>query len=90
MAALAVQMECPAQARLIAGVFFCMAFGASLIFRRFVGQSFSIFVNMMTLIAFLNPSGIIVIIMSKNSRRPPLFRKTVPLNHYHIFLGKSR
>ncbi len=67
-----------------------MAVSTSLIFRRFIGQSLPIFVNMMTLIAFLNLSGIIVVIMSENSRRPPLVLKTIPPNHHHIFLGNGR
>ncbi len=86
MAALAVQMECLSQSRLAAGRFFSMAVSASLIFRRFVPYAFAVFINMMTFIAFLNLSGFIVIIMSKNSRRSPLILKTVAVNHLHIFL----
>jgi len=67
-----------------------MAVGASLILRRFISQSFSIFVYMMTFIAFLELGGFIVIIMPENGCRPPLFLKTVALNRYHIFLGKRR
>jgi hypothetical protein len=83
-------MKCFAQSGLGAGGFFSMAVSASLILRGFIGQPFSIFVNMMTLIAFLNLSGIIVIIVSENSRRPPLVLKTIPPNHHHIFLGNGR
>jgi hypothetical protein len=88
MAAFAVQMEGPSQSRLAAGIFFSMAVGASLIFRGFVCYSLAVFINVMTFIAFLNPSGFIVCIMSKNRRRSPLVLKTIPLNHHHIFLGK--
>jgi len=90
MAAFAVQMEGLAQSRLVAGGFFSMAVGASLIFRGFISQSFSIVVYMMTLIAFLELGGFIVIIMPENGCRPPLFLKTVAVHHLHIFLGKRR
>jgi hypothetical protein len=83
-------MEGFAQPRLIVGIFFGMALGASLIFRGFIGQSFSIFVYMMTLIAFLKLCGFVVIIMPKDGRRAPLGLKAVAVNHRHIFLGVGR
>jgi hypothetical protein len=83
-------MKCFAQPRSIAGFFFCVAVGASLIFGGFIGHFFSIFVNMMALAAFLNPSGFVVIIVSKDSRRPPLNLKTIPRHHHHILLGEPR
>jgi hypothetical protein len=90
MAAFAVQMEGLSQSRLVAGAFLRMAVGASLIFRGFVCHSFAVFINVMTFVAFLDLSGFIVCIMSKNRRRSPLVLKTIPLNHHHIFLGKYR
>jgi hypothetical protein len=86
VAALAVQMKCLAQPRPIAGAFLCMAVGAASIFRGLVGDSCAAFVNMVAFIAFLDLSGFIVVIMSKNGRRPSLSCKTVPVNHFHIFL----
>jgi hypothetical protein len=90
MTSFAVKMEGFAQSRPVAGAFFSMTLSASLIFRRFIGQSLSIFVYMMTFIAFLNLSGFIVIIMPKNSRRSPLVLKAITVDHLHIFLGKCR
>jgi hypothetical protein len=83
-------MKCLAQTRLVVYGFFGMTLSASLIFRGFIGHPLSIFVNMVTLTAFLNLSGFIVIIVSENSRRPPLILKTVPLHHHHILLTKYR
>ena len=79
-----------AQSRPIAVAFFCVAFSALLIFRGFIRQFFSIFINVMAFIAFLNLGGFIVIIMPKNGRRPPLNLKTIPRHHHHILLTKSR
>jgi hypothetical protein len=45
---------------------------------------------MMTFIALLNFRRVIVIIMSKNSRRAPLVLKAVTINHHHIFLGMRK
>jgi hypothetical protein len=67
-----------------------MAVRAPLIFRGLIGQFFSIFINMMTFIALLNFRRVIMIIMSKNGRRSPLFLKAVAVNHHHIFLGECR
>jgi hypothetical protein len=82
-------MKCLAQARLVVDGFFSMTLSASLIFRGFIGHLLAIFVNMMTLIAFLNLSAFIVIIVSKNSRWPSLILKAIPRHHHHIFLGKN-
>ena len=67
-----------------------MAVRAPLIFRGLIGQFFSVFINMMTFIALLNFRRVIVIIMSKDSRRPTLVLKAVAINHHHIFLRVGR
>ena len=73
VASFAISMESLHKARPSAGRFRFVALRTSLVFGRFIFDQLAvIIVDMMTLIAFLNFSGFIVIIVSENSRRPPL------------------
>jgi hypothetical protein len=88
--ALAIHMKCPSQARLIPGAVFLMALGAAQVLGRFILQFFSIFINMMALVAFFYFGQFIVFVMSKNNRGTLFRHKTAVVDNLHILLGKGR
>jgi len=86
MASLAVHMEGLHQCRCAAGRLQFVAIGAILVFGRFIFNLLAILIEVVTLIAVLNTSLIIVFIVSKESRYPLRIFKVAVRNPLHILL----
>ena len=70
MAAFAVRMKSLHQGRLLAGYLYFMAVGTQHVFRGFVFELDTVFVDMMTLVAFINFSCLVVRFVFEDRRHP--------------------
>jgi hypothetical protein len=86
MASLAVHMEGLHQRRCAAGCLQSVAIGAILVFGRLTFYFLAVFIEVVTLIAVLNTSHVIVFIVSKESGYPLRLLKVAVRNPLHILL----